>query len=49
MIINKNPQPISSFLSIEKDLNLIVDMMFKNPRLKKLLYYTSKDALKNLR
>ena len=45
MIINKNPQPISSFLSIEKDLNLIVDMMFKNPRLKKLLYYTSKDAL----
>lgn len=45
MIINKNPQPISSFLSIEKDLNLIVDMMFKNPRLKKLLYHTSKDAL----
>ena len=45
MQINKYPQPISSFLSIEKDMNLIVDMITKNPRLKKLLYYTTKDAL----
>ena len=45
MIINNNPQPKSSFLSVEKDLDLIIDMFFKNPRLKKLLYYTSKDAL----
>ena len=45
MQINKYPQPISSFLSIDKDMNLIVDMITKNPRLKKLLYYTTKDAL----
>lgn len=37
--------PKSSFLSVEKDMNIIVDMMFKNERLKKLLYYTSKDCL----
>lgn len=38
--------PKSSFLSLEKDMGLIVDMMLKNDRLKKLLYYTTKDALK---
>ena len=37
--------PESSFLSMEKDMNLIVDMMFKNDSLKKLLYYTSRDCL----
>ena len=37
--------PKSSFLSAEKDMNLIVDKMFKNERLKRLLYYTTKDAL----
>ena len=37
--------PESSFLSTEKDMNLIVDMMFKNDSLKKLLYYTSKDCM----
>ena len=37
--------PKSSFLSIEKDLSLITDMMLKNQRFKKLLYYTTKDAL----
>ena len=37
--------PESSFLSMEKDMNLIVDMMFKNDSLKKLLYYTSKDCM----
>ena len=37
--------PKSSFLSVEKDMNIIVDMMFKNERLKKLLYYNSKDCL----
>ena len=35
----------SSFLSVEKDFSLIVDKILKNPRLKKLLYYTTKDAL----
>ena len=46
----KNEMPKSSFLSLEKDMNLIVDKMFKNERLKRLLHYTTKDALdrKNL-
>ena len=38
--------PKSSFLSVEKDLNLIVSMMLKNNRLQKLLYYTTPDCLK---
>ena len=37
--------PKSSFLSMEKDLNLIVNMIMKNERLKKMLYYTSRDCL----
>lgn len=37
--------PKSSFISIEKDMGMIVDMMLKNDRLKKLLYYTTKDCL----
>lgn len=37
--------PKSSFLSTEKDMNLIVDMIFKNDRLKKMLYYTTRDCL----
>lgn len=37
--------PKSSFLSMEKDMNLIINRMFKNERLKRLLYYTSRDAL----
>jgi hypothetical protein len=37
--------PHSSFLSMEKDMSLIVNMILKNDRLKKLLYYTSKDCL----
>ena len=37
--------PKSSFLSIEKDLNVITGYMTKNENLKKLLYYTSKDCL----
>jgi len=37
--------PKSSFLSVEKDLNLIISMMLKNDRLQKLLYYTTSDAL----
>ena len=38
--------PESSFLSNEKDMGLIVNMMLKNERLKKMLYYTTKDCLK---
>ena len=45
MKIDRNPQPKSSFLSMEKDMHLIANMMLRNPRLKKLLYYTSADAL----
>lgn len=37
--------PHSSFLSVEKDLDLISSGMMKNQRLKKLLYYTIPDAL----
>lgn len=37
--------PKSSFISIEKDMGMIIDMMLKNNRLKKLLYYTTKDCL----
>lgn len=44
-MVIKEPVPQSSFLSIEKDMNLIVNMMCSNNRLKKLLYYTTNDAL----
>lgn len=37
--------PKSSFLSMEKDLEIITNAFFKNSRLKKLLYYTTNDAL----
>ena len=38
--------PKSSFLSIEKDLEIITSSMLKDKRLAKLLYYTVPDALK---
>ena len=37
--------PKSSFLAQEKDLELITNMMLKNDRFKRLLYYNTKDAL----
>ena len=37
--------PKSSFLSIQKDLEIITSKMMKNTRLQKLLYYTTPDAL----
>ena len=37
--------PKSSFLSVEKDLGIITEMILKNDRLKRLLYYTTPDAL----
>lgn len=37
--------PKSSFLSIDKDMSIIIDYILKNDRLKKLLYYTTKDCL----
>lgn len=45
MKINNMITPKSSFLSNEKDLNLIVNTMLKNERLKRLLHYTTKDCL----
>ena len=37
--------PKSSFLSTEKDMGIIVNMIMKNERLKKMLHYTSRDCL----
>jgi len=37
--------PKSSFLSTEKDMELIVNMIMKNDSLKKMLHYTSKDCM----
>ena len=37
--------PKSSFLSVEKDLSIITNLMLKNERLKRLLYYTTPNAL----
>ena len=37
--------PHSSFLSVEKDMEIITNKILKNERLKKLLYYTTSDAL----
>lgn len=37
--------PKSSFLNVEKDLGIIIDKILQNERLKKLLYYTGRDAL----
>lgn len=44
-MIIKPPAPVSSFLSLEKDMNIISTMILKNENLKKLLYYTTKDCL----
>ena len=40
----KNPE--SAFLAQEKDMQIIVNRMAANTRLRKLLYYTTPDALK---
>lgn len=45
MIVKSYEYPHSSFLSIEKDLDIITSAMMKNERFKKLLYYTTADAL----
>ena len=37
--------PKSSFLSVDKDMGIITKQLLGNPRLKRLLYYTTKDAL----
>ena len=37
--------PKSSFLSIDKDMGIITKQLLGNERLKRLLYYTTKDAI----
>ena len=38
--------PKSSFLSVDKDLSIIIDAILKNKNLKKLLHYTTPNALR---
>ena len=45
MKVQSYTYPKSSFLSIEKDMEIITSSMLKNERLKRLLYYTSNDCL----
>ena len=45
MKIESYTYPKSSFLSLEKDMEIITSTMMKNDRLKKLLYYNTKDCL----
>lgn len=45
MRIDRYTPPKSSFLSVEKDLSIILGNMEKCSRLKRLLYYTTPDAL----
>lgn len=45
MKINDNIEPKSSFLSTQKDTNLIIQKIIKNKRLQRLLYYNTKDCL----
>jgi len=45
MIINNYEIPHSSFMAVDKDLQLITEWMMKNKNLCKMLYYTDRDAL----
>ena len=45
MIIKNYTIPHSSFMAVEKDLNIITTWMMKNKNLCKMLYYTDRDAL----
>lgn len=45
MIIKNYTIPHSSFMSVDKDLELITTWMMKNKNLCKILYYTDRDAL----
>ena len=45
MKIQSYTYPKSSFLSVEKDMNIIIDHILKNDRLKKMLFYTTRDCL----
>ena len=45
MKINGVNLPKSSFLSVEKDLEIIFKKIYKNARIKRLLYYTKKNDI----
>ena len=45
MKINNYKPPHSSFLSLDKDLSLIVDKLMQDERLCRLLYYPTKDCI----
>ena len=45
MRIDGVKRPKSSFLSVEKDMELITRELLKNERFKRLLFYNSKDAM----
>ena len=46
MVVGRNPDyGISSFKSIEKDYEIIINRLLTNDNLKKLLYYTTRDCL----
>ena len=45
MIIKNYTIPHSSFMAVEKDLNIITTWMMKNKNLCKMLYYTDRNAL----
>lgn len=45
MQINRYRYPESSFLSVDKDMDIIIGWLLKNDRFKKLLFYTDKNAL----
>ena len=45
MKITTYKYPKSSFLSLEKDMSIIVDMIMKNDSLKKMIHYTSRNCL----
>lgn len=47
MRIENFQRPHSSFLSVDKDTDLIITKMLKNDRLKRLLYYPTKDCITN--
>lgn len=45
MKVEKYKFPESSFLSIEKDLNLVIEKILSNKRVQKLLFYNTADCL----
>lgn len=45
MLIDRVNKPHSSFLSVEKDMGIIINKLLQSDRLKRLLYYDTPDAL----